>query len=118
MTPSNESIGSDREILVRNANGKTVLAPETSLTRKNHAQLEDLFNGLFQQGVKKMILDLKKVSFLDSKALELMVEMHTQLQSRGGELAIFNLNEVCRDTLICVRLINRFKVISNPLAVK
>lgn len=114
MIPSPEPTRSDPEILVRNVNGKTVLAPETSLTRKNHAQLEALFNGLFEQGVREMILDLKKVSFLDSQALELMVEMQTQLQSKGGDLSIFNLNEVCRDTLICVRLINRFNVISKP----
>ncbi|MDA3788985.1 MAG: STAS domain-containing protein [Desulfobacula sp.] len=113
MMTSRESNGSGKDIIVKNVNGKTVLAPETSLTLKNRAQLETLFDGLVKQGVKDIILDLKKVSFLDSSALELMVDMQVRLKSAGGDLSIFNLNEVCRDTLICVRLINRFNVIAN-----
>jgi len=107
------SSGAARDITIRNINGRTVLSPQTSLTHKNCDQLETLFNGLLKREVMEMVVDFTRVSFLDSRALELIVDMQTQLQTKGGNLGLSNLNEVCRDILICVRLINRFKVMAN-----
>ena len=100
-----------KDIAIRNMNGKTVLSPVTALTYKNSDQLETLFNLLFNKNITEMILDLKQVGFLDSKALETIVDMQSKLTAAGGNLTLANLNDVCRDILICVRLMNRFSVI-------
>ena len=110
--PSVEPSGATRDITIRNINGRTVLSLQTSLTHKNCDQLETLFNGLLKREVKEMVLDFTKVTFLDSKALEQMADMQTRLQAVGGHLTLSNLNEVCRDILICVRLMNQFNMIT------
>ena len=108
----NETQESTADISIGNINGKTILSPGTSLTHKNCAQLKTLFDRLIEQEVTQMVLDLKQVDILDSQALELMVEMQDRLQEAGGNLALSNLNPLCRNILICVRLSNRFTILS------
>nr|WP_320015240.1 STAS domain-containing protein [uncultured Desulfobacter sp.] len=100
------------DISIGNINGKTILSPRTSLIHKNCVQLKTLFDKLIEQGVTQIILDLNQVDILDSRALELMVEMQDRLQEAGGNLALSNLNPVCRNILICVRLSNRFTILA------
>ncbi len=108
---SPDTAGQGKDISVRNIGGKTVLSPVTALTQKNIDQLETLFNLLMKKNITELILDLKQVPLLDSRALEVLVDMNSKLADSGGRLTLSNLNDVCRDILICVRLINRFVVI-------
>jgi len=61
----------------------------------------------------EIILDFKGLSFLDSAALELLVNMHEELRNRSGKLKIVGLDAVCRDILLVTRLINVFYVYEN-----
>jgi anti-anti-sigma factor len=61
----------------------------------------------------EIILDCKGLSFLDSEALQLLVNMHDELRNRSGKLKIVGLNAVCRDIMIVTRLINVFYVYEN-----
>jgi len=40
------------------------------------------------------------------------VEMKNQLKKKGSDLIISDMNDVCTDILVCVKLINEFKIIS------
>jgi len=92
---------------------RTVLAPQGALTYKNCEELETVFNESANQQKTDIILDCKDVSYLDSKALELMVQMHEALKNQGGILQIISLNALCNDILLVTRLSHTFNVYKN-----
>ena len=100
-------------ISVTKVGQRTVLAPQGALTHKNCEELEAAFNEPINQHKTEIILDCKDVSYLDSKALELLVRMHEMLKNQGGTLQIIGLNAVCNDILLVTRLSHTFKVYKN-----
>ncbi len=104
------SVGTD--ITTKNINGKTVIIPSAPLTVKNSVDLETVFNDLMKRAITDIILDMGQVAFLDSAALELLISMQDRLKQADNELILLDINEVCRDILICARMINGFKLIS------
>ncbi len=85
---------------------QVVLTPESSITYENCSEIEERIEDAIQQNKTEIILDFKHVGLLDSAALEILVQTHTELISRGGALKIIGLNEVCRDILLATRIIN------------
>jgi len=86
----------------------TVLTPREPLTHLNCDKLEELLQEFIQKNKIQIVLDLKLVPFLDSKALELLLAVHEQLHELAGGLKIIGLNELCRDILLSTRLIHVF----------
>ena len=101
-----------KDITIKNINGKTVLGPVNSLTYKNCEQLEQFFKNLLNKGVVDIVIDMKSVPLIDSSALELLVQMQGELKKKGRDLIISDMNDVCTDILVCVKLINEFKIIT------
>ncbi|MBW1769214.1 MAG: STAS domain-containing protein [Deltaproteobacteria bacterium] len=93
-----------------NAGAKTVMAPKESLTYKNCEKLHADFTEFMNQNKTEVILDCKAISFMDSQALELLLQMNEELRKRGGILKLARLNAVCRDILIATRLLNTLHV--------
>lgn len=106
---SNTSI---KDIAIKNINGRTVLGPVNALTVKNCDQLDKLFKDLLSKNIVDIVINMNAVSFLDSCALELLVEMQSELKKKGRDLIISDVNDVCRDILICTRLIKEFRIIT------
>jgi len=97
----------------------TVLVPKESLTFENRKDFDGAIQKLVDENLILIVLDCKKVEFLDSEALEELVETHDELAAQGGSLKIVGLNTVCRDILIVTRLINTFNIYSDvPEAVR
>lgn len=92
------------------AGAMTVLAPKESLTYQTCEELEAAFNECIDRYKTKIILDCKKLSFVDSEGLELLVRVEEKLRRRGGILKIVGLNPVCRDIFVATRLINSFYI--------
>lgn len=86
--------------------GRVVLTPESSITYENCNEIEEKINDATQRNKTEIVLDFKHVEFLDSAALELLVQTHVELKSNGGALKIVGLNEICRDILLATRIIN------------
>ncbi len=102
-----------QKIPVRQVNGKSVIRPGEALTRKNCDLLNACFDDLIERGDKDMIMDLSQVHFLDSVALESLINVQNRLAGLNGTLSLSNVDEVCRDILISVRVISRFPIISS-----
>ena len=81
------------------------------MTHKNCDQLSKLFKDLFKKNVVDIVLDMNAVSLMDSYALEVLMDMQSQLKEKGRNLIISDINEVCKDILICTRLINEFRIV-------
>ena len=56
------------------------------------------------------MLDFKKMLYLDSEALEHLLDAHEKVSAAGGKLKIVGLNSVCRDILTVTRLLQEFHV--------
>ena len=91
---------------------KTIISPDTSITYQNYQKIETAFYALAKRGIVGIVLDLREVPFLDSKAMELLVEIQKYLNTHGSELILMDINDVCRDILISTRLVSRLKIIT------
>lgn len=98
------------KIVGTEVDGRIVLAPESSITYENGSEIEKCIQDAIERNKTDIILDCRHVGFLDSAALEVLVQAHTELISGGGTLKIIGLNEVCRDILLATRLITLFFV--------
>ena len=89
---------------------RTILTPKQPLTHQNCQEIETLVNEAINRQKMEIIIDCKAVSFIDSAGLELLVETHKKLRTRGGILKIIALNDTCKDILVATRLISDFHV--------
>jgi len=53
--------------------------------------LRDLVRNLVSEGIKKILLNLRNVDYIDSSGLGELVSAFTSLRSEGGELKLLNL---------------------------
>lgn len=104
--PNSPECSEDNKIGSINVGGRAILAPESSIIHENCQPLKSKFDDALKQNKTEVILDCKNVSLMDSAALELLVQIHAELRSKGGALKIVGLNEVCRDILLVTRIIN------------
>ena len=88
----------------------SVLRIKRAITWGNCDALRKKIEAKIKQGHTEIILDLKQVELLDSAALELLIENHDTLMSKGGTLKLTGLNEVCRDIFLSTRVINILSV--------
>jgi anti-sigma B factor antagonist len=86
--------------------GPVVLTPKSSITYENCNEIEEKIDDATQGKKTEIILDFKHVIFLDSAALEFLVQTHVELKRNGGALKIVGLSEICRDILLATRIIN------------
>ena len=92
------------------AGGRTLLNPGKSITHENCQEIKDRIDTQIKQQKTEIILDCKAVAFLDSAALELLLQTHEELRRQGGALKIAGLNQVCQDILVATRLIHTLYV--------
>jgi anti-anti-sigma factor len=91
-------------------NGRKVLKISKSLTYENCDAVEATFKDYLDQQKNEIIIDFKKIAFLDSAGLELLLQMHNELKQLGGALKFVHLNELCLDILKATQLINVFRI--------
>lgn len=74
-------------------NGIIVLAPEGELNLNTVPRLRSEFDALYEQGVRKLVVDFDKVTYIDSVGLALIIEMLQRLGQNNGSLALANMGE-------------------------
>lgn len=92
------------------ASSRTILAPKQSLTHQNCEKLEVRIKDGLDQQKTEIILDFKRISFMDSDGLELLLRMHGELKDRGSALKLIGLNAICLDILKATELIKVFRI--------
>lgn len=86
--------------------GKTILSPSESLTYASCAAMKTALDEVSSGHNPTVVLDCRAVAFLDSEALELLVETHEKLRALRGELRLTHVNAVCADILTATRLVH------------
>jgi anti-sigma B factor antagonist len=91
--------------------GVTVLALEGRIVLgEETVALREKVKGLLAAGKKKIVLDLKNVTMIDSSGLGALVTVHTSAKSAGATLRLCNLGSRTNELLQLTRLVTVFEV--------
>jgi anti-sigma B factor antagonist len=84
-------------------NGRIVLGEET-------LALREIVKGLLGEGKKKLVLDLKNVTLIDSSGLGALVAAHTSAKTSGASLRLCNLGSRANELMQMTRLLTVFEI--------
>jgi anti-sigma B factor antagonist len=73
-------------------------------------KLRNLIKDQLAEGRKKLVLDLKQVSYMDSSGIGELVGTFTTVKNSGGELKLANLTSKIKDIMQLTALITVFEV--------
>jgi anti-anti-sigma factor len=77
----------------------TFLSPDAALIGENMPLLDEAITGCLAKGEIRLILDLTHVPYIDSEALEKLLEYGNQFRKKGGSIKISNPNPLCNEIL-------------------
>lgn len=77
---------------------------------KDSIMLKSHLNALLDKNTRHVALDLSKVTYLDSGALNVLIYAHNALRKREGALVLIQPNEYVRDVLEVVGLDKLVKI--------
>ena len=90
-------------VSVLTLDGRIVLGEET-------VALREKVKGLLGEGKKKLVLDLKNVTLIDSSGLGALVSAHSSAKSGGATLRLCNLGSKTNQLLQITKLVTVFEV--------
>ncbi len=76
-------------------------------------QLRDTLKKLPAEGIKKVIIDLGKVSYLNSTALGVLISAHATFTKAGGKIVLANLTKGIENIFIITKLTLIFDIYSS-----
>ncbi len=80
-------------ITTRNHQDITILLPEGKITLGDGDQeLGEAVRQALEKGARKIVLNLEKVTYMDSSGVGELVGCYTSIKNRGGELRICGMN--------------------------
>ena len=98
------------QITERTVGDVTVLDLKGKITLgEGDEQLKDKVNSLVNQGIRKMLLNLADVPYLDSAGLGEVVRAYTTVSRQGGSLKLLNLTKRITDLLSITKLLTVFE---------
>jgi anti-sigma B factor antagonist len=76
-------------------------------------KLRETIEGLLTANKKQILLDLGRVSFIDSSGIGELVGCYTTVMNRGGKFKLLNLTKKIKDLLQVTQLITVFESYMN-----
>lgn len=70
--------------------------------------LKDRIVSILEDEYRKIILDLAEVKYMDSSGIGELVNCHTTVKKRGGEMKLLNLTKKIREILTITKLLMVF----------
>jgi anti-sigma B factor antagonist len=89
-------------------NDVMVLQLQGELTAETLRSIEDEASNAFASKVSGIVLDMSKVVFMDSQALEYLVDLDEKCRENARQLKIAGLDETCAKILELTRLLPQF----------
>lgn len=82
-----------------------------NLMNKQQVQaLIDELDFFYNEGIKKIIIDLSEMKYMNSTGLSILINIFTQTRNRGGEVVITNIPEKINKLLIITKLNSIFNI--------
>ena len=85
------------------------ISGDITLNQGGDVLLKDKIQSLLQQGYRKMLLDLGRVSYVDSAGLGQLVQVYATTSHLGGSLKLLNLTKRLKDLLVLTKLLTVFE---------
>lgn len=91
----------ENEVAILEPSGKIMGGPDaTLLHEKLHEHIE--------KGVKKVVIDLTKVDWVNSTGLGILISALTTMKNNGGQLKLANVTEKIHSLLTITKLVTVF----------
>lgn len=98
------------KITSRESSGITIMDLSGQLTLgEGDEKLRDAVEKALAAGNKKLLLNMKKVGFMDSSGVGELVGCYTTVSRAGGKLKLYSLNDKVHDLLQITQLISVFE---------
>jgi anti-sigma B factor antagonist len=97
------------DVRIVDISGKIILGQGTMVVRNT---IKDLLHS----GVKKIVLNLAEVNYIDSSGVGELVSSFTTVAKEGGQLRLLNPTNKVREILANTRLLTVFQVYDNEKA--
>ena len=91
-------------ILAIECSGRIVFGEETGLLR------DEVKKAIQENGVKRIVLNLSDINYIDSGGLGTLVALHTTAHNAGGTIKLANLTKRVGDLLQVTKLLTVFEV--------
>lgn len=98
------------EISQRNVGGITVIDLAGEIDLYNSGDLKSLLTELVEKQQYRIVLNMKRVSYMDSTAIGVLVHMLNLLKKHSGELILAETAASIEKVLRLTKLINFFKL--------
>ncbi|HET6349549.1 MAG TPA: STAS domain-containing protein [Candidatus Krumholzibacteria bacterium] len=92
--------------VVLDLNGKLTGGPDADTFRK-------LFDGLIAEGKKQIVVNLEKVSWINSTGLGILIHNYSTVRSAGGDLVVIGASDRIESILYVTKLNLLFKSFEN-----
>jgi len=94
------------DVAILTVSGNMMGGPETT-------QLHDKVKSLAADGLKKVVIDLKNVKWMNSSGLGILMACMSSLQNSNGKLKLASVTEKVRSVLMITKLIQIFETFEN-----
>jgi len=71
-------------------------------------KIKDKIHSLVEDDVKKVVIDLGDVNFINSSGLGSLISVHTTLQKGGGELRLARVGDKVQNLFVITQLVKVF----------
>ncbi len=97
----------------RKSDDVTVLEIEGNLAREENSQFRTRVAAIINAGARKLVLDLTKVSHMDSTGLGELISCYASMQKVGGMIKLLNPNHRVENILVITKLITVFETFNS-----
>ena len=99
-------------------NDVTIMDLDGDLAMEGNAQFRSRANTAIDAGVRKLLVNMAKVPYMDSSGLGEIISCYMRLQKVNGRLKLLNLNNRLQHLLVITKLVSIFETYdSEPEAV-
>jgi len=98
------------EVLVREAGEVGIIELAGEIDIYNCSEIKKLIDAYIGRNIKKIVVDMGKVTYIDSSTIGVMLSELKRLEDRKGGLKIINLKGAPRNVFEMARLEGVFKV--------
>lgn len=92
------------------------LALDGEIDLHRSPEIKDLLQPLIQRKVPRILLDLSRVTYMDSSGLAVLIEALQQVFGYGGKFGLFGLQESVRNIFEIARLDQVFDIFPDKAA--
>ncbi len=97
----------------RAANGAMILHLEGFLDAHTFEELDEAINGLFDEGVYRIVVDLSELDYISSAGAGVFIGALAEAQENGGKLVLASLGSNVREVFDLLGLTQIFTIVDS-----